>query len=62
MGVINYTFAAIGPLLFLVPLALIIYIVLVLYAFSRGGKKKCLPMNHVGYVYKFQRVTIKVQK
>ncbi|KAK4254912.1 hypothetical protein QN277_007987 [Acacia crassicarpa] len=31
----HYTYAAVGPLLFLVPLALIIYIVLVLYAFSR---------------------------
>lgn len=31
----HYTIAAVAPLLFLVPLALIIYIILVLYAFTR---------------------------
>ncbi|KAF7805418.1 protein maternal effect embryo arrest 60 [Senna tora] len=31
----HYTFAAVAPLLFLVPMALIIYIFLVLYAFTR---------------------------
>lgn len=31
----HYTFAAVGPLLFLVPMALMIYILLVLYAFAR---------------------------